>query len=74
MAFDNNQFSLVILEQPNAFANFTAKQRELCLSIGCVDATLLPSEAQRKQITLSEVDPEGKYLLEYQHSQAKPLN
>ena len=74
MAFDNNQFSHFILEQPNAFANFTAQQRDLCLTLGCVDATLLPSEDQLRQIALSQVDPEGKYLLEYQHTQRQPLN
>ena len=74
MAFDNNQFSHFILEQPNAFANFTAEQRDLCLTLGCVDATLLPSQDQRRQIALSQVDPDGKYLLEYQHSQRQPLN
>ena len=74
MVFDNNPFSLFTLEQPNVFANFTAVQRELCLRVGCIDATLLPVEEQRRQIAMSEVDPEGKYLLEYQHKQGQPLN
>jgi len=74
MAFDINLFSHFILEKPNAFANFTAEQRAMCLTLGCDDAALLPSEDQRRQIALRKVDPEGKYLLEYQHTQRKPLN